>query len=106
MREFDVATKSFVADGFKLPVAKSAVSWIDGDTLLVGTDFGEGSQTTSGYPRIAKVWTRGQPLADAKTVVEGKVEDTGVWGGVLTNDEAPYRSSAARSTSSIPRTTR
>lgn len=78
VREFDVNTKSFLADGFKLPVSKSSAEWVDGDTVLVGTDFGPGSSTTSGYPRISKMWKRGTPLSDAKTIFEGKTEDTSV----------------------------
>jgi prolyl oligopeptidase len=74
-REFDTKTKEFVAGGFSLPDAKSQVAWRDRDTLWVGTDFGPGSLTTSGYPRIVKLWKRGTPLADAKTIFEGKVED-------------------------------
>ena len=75
VREFDVETRTFVADGFSLPVAKSQVSWIDKDTLFVGTDFGKGSMTTSGYPRVAKVWKRGTPLGQAKVVFEGLETD-------------------------------
>ena len=74
-REFDTKTKEFVRDGFTLPEAKSRIAWRDEDTLWVGTDFGPGSLTTSGYPRIVKLWKRGTPLADAKTIFEGKVED-------------------------------
>jgi prolyl oligopeptidase len=74
-REFDVEVKSFVKGGFQLPEAKSQVSWIDMDTLFVGTDFGPGSMTTSGYPRVAKLWKRGSPLAEAKLVYEGKAAD-------------------------------
>jgi prolyl oligopeptidase len=74
-REFDVETKSFVKDGFQLSEAKSQVSWVDVNTLFVGTDFGKGSMTTSGYPRIAKRWKRGTPLAEAKLVYEGKATD-------------------------------
>jgi len=74
-REFDVETKSFVKDGFELPEAKSQLSWIDIDTVFVGTDFGAGSMTTSGYPRIAKSWKRGTPLSSAKLVYEGKPTD-------------------------------
>ena len=74
-REFDTATKQFLPGGFSLPEAKSSVSWRDENTLWVGTDFGPGSLTTSGYPRIVKLWKRGTPLADARTVFEGKVED-------------------------------
>src|SRR5262249_180255 len=41
-------------------------------------DFGPGSLTTSGYPRLVKEWRRGTTLAQAETVFEGKVEDIGV----------------------------
>jgi prolyl oligopeptidase len=75
VREFDTVTRRFVADGFKLPEAKSEVAWLDVDTVFVGTDFGPGSLTDSGYPRIIKRWRRGQPLADAATVFEAQPGD-------------------------------
>jgi prolyl oligopeptidase len=56
------------------------MEWLDADTVYVGTDFGPGSMTESGYPRITKRWKRGTPLADAVTVFEGQVKD--VWAGV------------------------
>ena len=37
----------------------------DRDRLLVATDFGPGSLTDSGYPRVIREWRRGAPLADA-----------------------------------------
>ncbi len=80
VREFDTVAKQFVAGGFALPEAKSRVAWRDLDTLWVGTDFGPGSLTSSGYPRIVKLWTRGTPLAEAKTVFEGRPEDVSVGG--------------------------
>ena len=75
VREFDLETRTFVKGGFELPVAKSQVSWIDRDTLFVGTDFGPGTMTSSGYPRIAKLWKRGTPLTEARTVFEGQPTD-------------------------------
>ena len=78
VREFDPAARAFVPDGFSLPLAKSTVSWIDRDTLFVATDFGPGSMTSSGYPRIAKAWKRGTALAEARTVFEGRPEDMAV----------------------------
>ncbi|MPZ82822.1 MAG: prolyl oligopeptidase family serine peptidase [Actinophytocola sp.] len=78
VREFDLVTLSFVdsaAGGFTLPEAKSRVGWIDEDRIYVGTDFGEGSLTSSGYPRIAKEWRRGTPLDEATVVFEGKPDD-------------------------------
>ncbi len=80
-REFDTKKKAFVEDGFSLPEAKSTLSWKDQDTLWVGTDFGPGSLTDSGYPRIVKLWKRGTPLSSAKTVYEGKKEDVAASGG-------------------------
>jgi prolyl oligopeptidase len=74
-REFDTTTKSFVKGGFALPEAKSSVAWVDADTLLVGTDWGPGSLTESGYPRLLKAWRRGAPLADARLLFEGRKED-------------------------------
>ena len=75
VREFDMRTREFVSDGFQLPEAKSQVTWEDENTVLVGTDFGEGSLTESGYPRLVKRWRRGEPLADAETVFSGAPTD-------------------------------
>jgi prolyl oligopeptidase len=76
VREFDLEAKAFVKDGFALPEAKSfGTGWLDADTLYVGTDFGPGSMTTSGYPRIAKIWKRGTPLAAAETIYEAQAGD-------------------------------
>ncbi len=82
VREFDMRTHAFVPDGFELPEAKSRVCWETPDTLLVGTDFGEGSLTESGYPRIVKRWRRGQPLAAAETLFTGAPSDVIVAAGV------------------------
>jgi prolyl oligopeptidase len=81
-REFDMRTRSFVAEGFVLPEAKSRTAWEDHDTLLVGTDFGPGSLTESGYPRIVKRWRRGEPLTDAETLFTGATTDVAVSAGV------------------------
>ena len=78
VREFDMRTREFIADGFQLPEAKSQIGWADPDTVLVGTDFGPGSLTESGYPRIVKRWRRGTPLAQADTVFEGSRADVSV----------------------------
>lgn len=75
IREFNVEEKTFVEDGFFLPEAKSRLNWLDEETLLVATDFGKGSMTTSGYPRIIKRWTRGTDLKKAEVVYEAQKED-------------------------------
>ena len=87
IREFDSETLAFVADGFNLPVAKTNIAWRDADTLFVGTDFGPGSLTDSGYPRLVKLWKRGTPIAAARTIYEGKQASVSVSGYRLRSDE-------------------
>lgn len=79
-REFDLTTKQWIKDGFFRPESKGQLGWIDQDTVYVLTDFGAGSMTSSGYPRIVKEWKRGTPLTSAKLVYEGKPGDVSVYG--------------------------
>ncbi|MGV0624349.1 prolyl oligopeptidase family serine peptidase [Mycolicibacter minnesotensis] len=84
VREFDMETREFVGaerQGFELPEAKTRIAWEDDDTLLVGTDFGAGSLTESGYPRVVKRWRRGQDLTQAETVFSGAETDVVVAAG-------------------------
>ncbi len=78
VREFDLNTKEFASNGFFLPEAKTAATWRNRDALYVGTDFGPGSLTRSGYPRIVKEWRRHSLLEEASVVFEGKPEDVSV----------------------------
>ncbi|MGH8084494.1 MAG: prolyl oligopeptidase family serine peptidase [Lysobacter sp.] len=74
-REFDLASKSWVKDGFFRDEAKGGLGWIDRDSVYVFTDFGDGTMTESGYPRIVKRWIRGTPMSEAAVVYEGKPDD-------------------------------
>lgn len=81
-REFDLETLSFVpaADGgFERPEAKGSLSWIDVDTVWATTDFGEGTMTSSGYARQARIWRRGTELAQAELVHEIPTSDMAVF---------------------------
>jgi prolyl oligopeptidase len=78
VREFDLKTKSFIKDGFALSLSKLNEAYIDADTVLFDTDFGPGTMTTSSYPRILKVWRRGEPISAAKTIFEAKSTDVSV----------------------------
>jgi prolyl oligopeptidase len=78
VREFDLKTKTFLKDGFSLSLSKLNEAYIDVDTVLFDTDFGPGTMTTSSYPRIMKVWRRGEPISAAKTVFEAKTNDVAV----------------------------
>ena len=85
IREFDMRTKDFVEDGFVLPESKGSAAWLGANNLLIGRDFGEGTLTESGYPMIAKMWRRGQPMGEARTLMTGELEDVGVWPGTFEN---------------------
>jgi prolyl oligopeptidase len=87
-REFDLGKKDWVKGGWFRPEAKGSLAWIDRDTVYVSTDFGEGSMTTSGYPRVVKEWKRGTPMADAKVVFEGEAKDISV--GAYHDDTPGY----------------
>jgi len=82
IREFDVERKQFLKDGFFIEEAKGGVSYVDENTLVVSSDFGEGTLTTSGYPRQVKLWKRGTDLKDAQLIFEGATTDVGTWGFV------------------------
>ncbi|MBN9592167.1 MAG: S9 family peptidase, partial [Alphaproteobacteria bacterium] len=43
VREFDLASRSFVKDGFTLPEAKTNLAWLDDDRVLFASDFGPGT---------------------------------------------------------------
>ncbi len=78
VREFDLTTKQFVANGFTLPESKSNAGWIDANRLYIGMAFDSTTLTTSGYARVIREWKRGTPLSEAKLVYEGPASDVGV----------------------------
>ena len=74
-REFDLNNKAWLKDGFFRAEAKGGLQWIDRDHVYVFSDFGAGTMTSSGYPRLVKQWQRGTPIAAAAVVYEGKADD-------------------------------
>ena len=89
-REFDASAGQFVNGGFYLCEAKGSVSWEDPNTLYVQTDFGTGTLTDSGYPRIVKLWKRRTPLSEARTVFEGQSTDVEIGCSVINTPERQY----------------
>ena len=90
IREFDIEERRFLIDGFVLPESKGQVDWLDRDTLYIARDFGAGTLTSSGYPRIVKEWKRGTPLAQAKVVFEGQESDVSVSASVNEEKDRTY----------------
>lgn len=78
VREFDLASKRFVAGGFVLPHSKQTADWIDDDTLIVSRDWGPGTMTASGYPFVVKTLKRGQALDQASEAFRGQASDVSV----------------------------
>lgn len=80
VREFNLTSKKFLPapQGFYLPEAKTDAAYLDRNTLLVGTDFGKGSMTASGYARTIRQWRRGTDLQKAPVFFEGSISDVSV----------------------------
>lgn len=75
LREFDLKTRSFVADGFRIDTpARTYANWIDADHLLLASDFGPGSLSDAGYARQARLWSRGTPHTEAKLLFEAPAD--------------------------------
>ncbi|MFD1984700.1 prolyl oligopeptidase family protein [Mesorhizobium newzealandense] len=79
-REFDLGTLSLVADGFNLPEAKGGINWLDPDTLLLSSAFGDGMATRCGYARTVRLWKRGADPLTAPVIFETGSESLGVSG--------------------------
>ena len=77
VREFDLATRSFVTNGFVLPHGKQRLAWTSEDTLLVSREWNPGEVTASGYAYIVKRLARGQALNDAVEIYRGSATDGG-----------------------------
>lgn len=90
IKEFDVNKKEFIENGFFIDEAKSNASYADENTLIVATDFGEGSMTTSGYARQVKLWKRGTLLKDAQLIYEADPTDLGAGGGIVRDGDQQY----------------
>ncbi|MGZ3805519.1 MAG: prolyl oligopeptidase family serine peptidase [Pseudobdellovibrionaceae bacterium] len=82
-REFSLAKKDFVKDGFFIPESKGNLDWVDENHLLVALSLTLDQVTTSGYPRKAYLWTRGEELSKAKLIFEGNKTDVSSWVAVI-----------------------
>lgn len=86
IKEFDVNEKKFIENGFSVGESKGSTTYLDENTLIVATDFGEGTMTDSGYPKQVKLWKRGTPLKDAQLIFEGESDDAFMSYGFIERD--------------------
>jgi len=82
LREFDIAAKAFVTGGYYLPEAKGGAAWLDRDTLLLSSSYGEGMKTKSGYSRTIRLWRRGSDVDRAPILHETTPDSMGLWASV------------------------
>ncbi|GAK32166.1 putative peptidase y4nA [alpha proteobacterium Q-1] len=75
MREYDIERGAFVDGGFFLEEEKQNIDWIDANRLLIASPLDGGSKNTSGYARTIRIWERGTPLADARTIFTSEETD-------------------------------
>lgn len=90
VREFNPDTRKFVQapEGFFIPTGKVRAAWVDGDSILVGTDFGANTISQSGYPIQVKYWKRGTKLEEASLVYQTKPDNMMVFPLTECNAEA------------------
>jgi prolyl oligopeptidase len=82
LREFDLSAREFVPGGFFLPEAKGGAAWLDRDTLLLSSAFGEGMATNSGYARTVRLWRRGDDPLAAPVIFATDADHMAVWADV------------------------
>jgi prolyl oligopeptidase len=79
LREFDIEGRGFVSGGFYQPEAKGSAAWLNRDTLLLSSAFGEGMATNSGYARTVRLWQRGSSIEQAPVLMETSSQSMGLW---------------------------
>lgn len=75
IREFDLTKGAFVAGGFKVGKSRAFAEWMGPDKLLVAHTLDGAPKTLAGWPASVRIWNRGTPLTEAKSVYEGQPGD-------------------------------
>ena len=90
LREFNVKSKKFVANGITFPSSKGGVSWINKNKVLVARDFGKGSMTTSGYPSQIKLMDRNGSMDEAKLIFKTDTTNLGAFPASFYDNNKQY----------------
>ncbi|MBB4630646.1 S9 family peptidase [Sphingosinicella soli] len=78
LREYSTQAGGFVPNGFALPPGPTQAIWYDDSRILVAANTGPGSLTRAGVPRLLKLWTRGQPVYGATTILAAPLDTHGI----------------------------
>ncbi|MEG3176673.1 prolyl oligopeptidase family serine peptidase [Sphingomonas sp. RB3P16] len=75
LREFDLETGKFVADGFRTDANRTSATWFDKDRILIEHSLNGAPKLATGWPATVSLWTRGTPLTAAKVVYRAQPTD-------------------------------
>ncbi|HVE54034.1 MAG TPA: prolyl oligopeptidase family serine peptidase, partial [Ramlibacter sp.] len=89
VREFDLKQRAFLPQGFRTPTAKQWVTWHGPDELLIATQAGPDSVTTSGYAAELRRWKRGTDLLSAPVVLRAQPTDMQVYAVARRHESLP-----------------
>jgi len=80
-REFNAISGTFMENGFFLPNAKTDVTWVDENSWMVATEYGEDALTDSGYARKVRFVERDGGLNESRILFAAKKESVsaGAW---------------------------
>ncbi len=70
IREFDLDSATFVAEGFNVPVKIQSAAWLTDDQIIIASPINESEKTQANYPRVVRLWRRGECLEDAPVIFE------------------------------------
>jgi prolyl oligopeptidase len=75
VREYDTATRRFVAGGFRFANAKQDVDWLDADTVVVSRPWTPDEVTPSGYPYVVRTVSRSGAVTEVFRGAQSDVRD-------------------------------
>ena len=75
LREFDLGTGRFVADGFRTAAGRTFAAWMDNDRLLIEHTLDKAPTLPTGWPASVAIWSRGTPLNTAKAIYRAQPTD-------------------------------
>jgi len=75
LREFDLSSGTFVADGFKVPASRAFAVWLSENQVLVAHTLNGSATTSAGWAASVRLWRRSQPLEAAPVVFAAPTSD-------------------------------